>query len=107
MVDNEFLCHYQVMCQRQKALWWTMDHHAIIVFLSMVDGFMMGDGSLLFFLSSSQGKNVLCVGVSLLDAWSRTEYVLCWYYWLRGGSIIMDNSFLFHYFFVNLLQNVF
>lgn len=69
MVDNGSSCHY-----------W--------VFLSMVDGFMMGDGSLLLFLSSAQGKKVLCVGVSLLNAWPTTKYVLCWYYWLRGGSII-------------------
>ena len=76
MVDNGSSCHYYL-------------------FFSMVEGFMMGDGSLLLFLSSAQGKRY-CVWES--HYWMLGQYVLCWYYWLRGGSIIMNNSFLFHYF---------
>ena len=113
MVDNGSSCHYYF-------------------FFSMVEGFMMGDGSLLLFLSSAQGKRycvwggggggggggiiivclvknqigkkVLCVGVSLLDAWSICIMLVL----LVEGREYYYGQFIFiSLFFVNLLQNVF
>jgi hypothetical protein len=72
-----------------------VDHHAVIGCFVNVESLMMGDGSLLLFLSSAQGKRYCVWGYHYCML---GQYVLCWYYWLRGGSIIMDNSFLFHYF---------